>query len=477
MKWPFILRRKHEAQIRKLREKVTSIGLRWREREARLAEGNAAVHQKDTALNPNEARLRQSEAQLIQKEAQLQRKEASLEQKEARLKEKEAKLRESSGNQVDEFGISNNTKLLQHQIWLDKIRGPADFGQSGWRERWESGRYRRLLHLSVDDAAGSGFRWIRLLNESDQWAARGVVFHRNPYQFPHDILSPPIGLSQAAEAMLDSLISEADLIVVKNLPELFEDRKFKILGRLLQRLHDSPRVIPHFYGSWHRERLDDPQFQAACAKFPAIAYLTPDLRHPAFRNPVWVPHAYPYDQEQANVWNVENRWRVGHSPSNRSIKGTELLRAAVESPGGGTPNWNLQILEGLSSDNVRSRLGNMGLFFDQSAPHFSTGGPGVGWYGNAALEASAIGVPTICYLHAAYLEEASRFIEGWEIPPFFNAFPSVDGVVKALREAGELTDADLAEVSKRNRDWTVRMHGREAILRATNRLLSCVTAS
>lgn len=85
------------------------------------------------------------------------------------------------------------------------------------------------------------------------------------------------------------------------------------------------------------------------------------------------------------------RIRIGHSPSKKSIKGTfgiEEIISRLEKE----YSIELVVLHGLAREEALKRVAECDIFIDQMV---------LGMYGAAALEAMAMGVPTICYLSDA----------------------------------------------------------------------------
>ena len=103
---------------------------------------------------------------------------------------------------------------------------------------------------------------------------------------------------------------------------------------------------------------------------------------------------------------------VAHAPSSRAIKGTRYLIAAVdELRKSRFPRLRLDLIESVPHGQMRARLSAASVFVDQLL---------VGWYGRASVEAAALGVPVVCYIHPA---DRSRVDFGDRIP-FVSATPA-----------------------------------------------------
>jgi glycosyltransferase involved in cell wall biosynthesis len=124
-----------------------------------------------------------------------------------------------------------------------------------------------------------------------------------------------------------------------------------------------------------------------------IFVLNPDLKH-------FLPDAefLPYASVDLKQWRaVENhpsgdaddRVTILHAPSNRSIKGTEhVIQACTKLEKEGYP-VRLVLAENVPHAEMKTVYESADIFVDQLL---------VGWYGAAAVEAMALGKPSICYL-------------------------------------------------------------------------------
>ena len=74
-----------------------------------------------------------------------------------------------------------------------------------------------------------------------------------------------------------------------------------------------------------------------------------------------------------------------------------------------------------------------------------------GWYGTAAIEAMALGRPTICFLRESYFDHINY---GTEIP-IINAMPATlfDMLKKLLKE-----NNNLSEIGKKSREFVEKYH-------------------
>jgi hypothetical protein len=89
--------------------------------------------------------------------------------------------------------------------------------------------------------------------------------------------------------------------------------------------------------------------------------------------------------------------RVGHAPTHRGLKGTRYVIAACELLRDRGLSIELDLIEGVPHREVLDRLRRLDVFVDQLL---------LGWYGAAAVEAMALGLPVLCHLNEDDLANA-----------------------------------------------------------------------
>ena len=209
------------------------------------------------------------------------------------------------------------------------------------------------------------------------------------------------------------------------------------------------------YREWKPEALEgQKQFQErrrelALRYADRIFYLNPDLRE-------WLPRGEfrPYasvDPMKIRMQPAEPRSEVviGHAPSDREVKGTADVIAAVESLRAEGLPVNLELIENVTNDEVLRRLLRTDLVVDQL---------NVGWYGAFAVEAMATGRPVLCYIR----EEADGD------NPFGDELPIVRTEKGRLREDLRSLIGDPVrrrELGDRSRTFVERHHEPRAIAR------------
>lgn len=141
---------------------------------------------------------------------------------------------------------------------------------------------------------------------------------------------------------------------------------------------------------------------------------------------------------------------VLHAPTHRQVKGTAyLLEAAERLRAEGVP-FELRLVEGLAHHEAMRAYARADLLVDQLL---------AGWYGGLALELMALGKPVIAYLREGdlgYLPAAMRA----ELP-VISATPQT--IYHVLREWLTTRRAELAELGRRSREYSLRWHDPLAI--------------
>lgn len=159
----------------------------------------------------------------------------------------------------------------------------------------------------------------------------------------------------------------------------------------------------------------------------------------------------PYSHISLREWSPsytqldERPLRIGHAPTHRGAKGTDLIIKAVENLKEKGFNFEFVLVEGLSNVAAKEKYKTIDVLVDQLF---------AGWYGGLALEVMALGKPVIVYIR----EEDLKFIpEGMKADlPFFKTTP--DDIELTIKYVLELPRQNLLEIAKKSRDFVERWH-------------------
>ena len=196
------------------------------------------------------------------------------------------------------------------------------------------------------------------------------------------------------------------------------------------------------------------QMISVMAQLCAQVYtVNPDLLH------VLCPKArfIPYCHIQLEDWppqfidpSVASPLRIGHAPSHRGVKGTDLILAALERLRLEGFVFEVDLIEGVSQDKARDRLASVDIVIDQLH---------AGWYGGVAVEAMALGKPVVVYIR----EDDLRFIpdEMRSDLPFVQVTP--DNIEDGIRRVLNMSRGELLDLAIRSRIYVERWHDSEKI--------------
>lgn len=139
--------------------------------------------------------------------------------------------------------------------------------------------------------------------------------------------------------------------------------------------------------------------------------------------------------------------KVLHAPTHRGNKGTQYIINAVEKLKLDGFNIDFSIAENLNHDEVLSELRECHIFIDQLL---------VGWYGTAAVEAMALGRPTLCFIREDYF----KYINYSEKIPIINANPgTIYSVLKKIIRNSE----ELPKIGLQSRRFVEEVHNLSSI--------------
>jgi len=198
----------------------------------------------------------------------------------------------------------------------------------------------------------------------------------------------------------------------------------------------------HFSDSLKRNQIK--LFEKNCIKIYA---LNPDLLHVLPINSEFLPYSHISLREWSPSYTQldERPLRIGHAPTHRGAKGTDLIIKAVENLIEKGFNFEFVLVEGLSNVAAKEKYKTIDVLVDQLF---------AGWYGGLALEVMALGKPVIVYIR----EEDLKFIpEGMKADlPFFKTTP--DNIELTIKYVLELPRQNLLEIAKKSRDFVERWH-------------------
>lgn len=210
--------------------------------------------------------------------------------------------------------------------------------------------------------------------------------------------------------------------------------------------------VPASYYTPRSDRWKRRQIQLMTRRAAGVYAVNPDLLNvlPAKAEflpyghvaiPEWTPHFTQGEHDELVFV---------HAPSNRQVKGTAHILAALDELQTEGYRFRLELIEGMSNVDALERYKEADVVIDQLY---------AGWYGGVAVEAMALGKPVVAYLRTSDFQHLPH--EMAKELPFFQATPTT--IKDVLRCILELPRGELLERAKRSRAFVERWHDPAAI--------------
>jgi len=175
--------------------------------------------------------------------------------------------------------------------------------------------------------------------------------------------------------------------------------------------------------------------------------VNPDLLHVLPPSARFTPYSLVFLNEWIPSYTQDSKrpLRIVHAPSNRKVKGSELILCALESLRTEGFEFELLLVEGISNSEARKVYESADVLVDQLF---------AGWYGGLAVELMALGKPVLVYIR----DEDLKFIptEMQDDLPFLQITPTT--VEEALRSLLLMPRDSLVALGKRSRAFVERWH-------------------
>lgn len=176
--------------------------------------------------------------------------------------------------------------------------------------------------------------------------------------------------------------------------------------------------------------------------------VNPDLMHVLGPGARFVPYCHISLEEWAPCYAAADDsrpLRIGHAPSHRGVKGTDLILAALERLRLEGYVFDFDLIEGVSQEEVRKRFAKVDVVVDQLY---------AGWYGGVAVEAMALGKPVLVYIR----EDDLMFLPDQMVSdlPVIQVTP--DTIEDGLRRVLTMSRDELLNLAIRSRAYVERWH-------------------
>jgi hypothetical protein len=178
-----------------------------------------------------------------------------------------------------------------------------------------------------------------------------------------------------------------------------------------------------------------------------IYAVNPDLMHVLPLSAKFIPYSHILLNEwRPKYINDESRpLRILHAPSNRKVKGTDLILASLNRLKNQGYKFEIILVENIKNDEARKLYEDVDVLIDQLF---------AGWYGGLAVELMALGKPVLVYIREGDL----KFIpsEMKDDLPFIHITP--DTLDASLSQLLSMPKRDLILLGKKSRAFVERWH-------------------
>lgn len=179
--------------------------------------------------------------------------------------------------------------------------------------------------------------------------------------------------------------------------------------------------------------------------------ITPDLNSPEYDG--YYMQACIDSRKQKNTWIPRKVPLILHTPSNRKVKGTDVIfLPAMKILKEKGYEFEYEILEGVSRESVITAKKKATIFFDQALS---------GFYGMSALEAMQFGIPTLCYISSEAMVRSDKKITTSKCPVRMTG-NTVESVVKTFEKMLRNPEK-VSDISKKTKEFTDKFHSYEAV--------------
>lgn len=184
------------------------------------------------------------------------------------------------------------------------------------------------------------------------------------------------------------------------------------------------------------------------SKFASKIYaLNPDLLHVLPKSSEFLPYSHIDLQEWQPLYPdpLGRPLRILHAPSNRAVKGTNLILAALDLLKSEGYRLELLLVEGMSNKEARKIYQTADILIDQLY---------AGWYGALAVELMALGKPVIAYIREGDLKFIPKKMA--DDLPIINAAPSE--ICDVLRSVLLMSPREINQLGLASRAYVEKWH-------------------
>ena len=180
-----------------------------------------------------------------------------------------------------------------------------------------------------------------------------------------------------------------------------------------------------------------------------IYSLNPDLMYVLPKRTTFLPYCHiSLDHWKPSIakQNCNQVIRIAHAPSNREIKGTEIILSVIaELKKKYNDKFEFSLIEKIPHGKAIESYRNVDILIDQIH---------AGWYGGLSVELMALGKPVICYLRKKDLNFIPK--EMMQELPILNTSPS--SLYQTISDVLEMTKEEIEQLGLKSRQFVEKWH-------------------
>jgi hypothetical protein len=205
-----------------------------------------------------------------------------------------------------------------------------------------------------------------------------------------------------------------------------------------------------------KDRTIDLQIRELDKVASGIYSLNPDLLHVLPNRSKFLPYCHIDlgSWKIDGVKEINKPIRIGHAPSNRSVKGTEKITEVINLlQKTHSDCFEFVLIEDTEINKAKEIYKSLDLLIDQIY---------VGWYGGLAVELMALETPVICYLREDDLDYIPEDMKN--DLPIIRASPET--LQSVLEKVFKLTDIEIINLGIKSREFVEKWHNPETIVKS-----------
>ena len=182
--------------------------------------------------------------------------------------------------------------------------------------------------------------------------------------------------------------------------------------------------------------------------------LNPDLMHVLPSKTKFLPYCSIDLKDWEPIYFKKNtkRLKIGHAPTNRSVKGSDCIIKAFQSLEKEGYEFDFILIENLTNNEAKSLYKSLDIFIDQIY---------AGWYGAVAVELMALAKPVMVYIRESDLKFIPKEME--EELPFLRTKPET--LLDDLRKLLIMQNKELLDLSYKSRKYVEKWHDPQKIVK------------